>query len=198
MDIRISKKNVKLGNIWNLNLPPKNVCQEKPCYKEGCCYNAKAWRQYPSVRISWKKNWDSLQESSDVFFETIINKIKRSYKKPYFFRWHAAGEIPTQEYLEGMKKASLTFPEIKFLVYTKQYFLTFENIPSNLQIIISAWPNLDISDYLLENFPIAWMLDGRETRHESRKTFKCPGKCSKCKICWKLGKIKKDVCFTRH
>lgn len=197
--LSVSKGNMKLGSIWNLNLPPCQMCQGRPCYNEGCCYNKKAWDLYPSVRTSWSRNWNYYKQFPNKFFKTISQKIKASKNPPKHFRWHAAGDIPDQKYFVGMKRIAREFPEIKFLVYTKNYNLIFRDIPKNLQVVISAWPGVELKKSL-RRFPVAWMLDGRETRHTNRKrkTVSCPGSCEKCKSCWNLSKVNKDVIFKKH
>jgi len=197
---RVAKGNVKLGegDTWNVNLPPIMVCQEKPCYKEGCCYNFKAWRLFPSTRKSWMFNWNHYANHPDKFFNDVIRRIKGARKPPKWFRWQAAGEIPDQRYLHGIKRVARECPEIKFLVFTKQFDLSFRNIPSNLQVVISAWPGIEIPKHLLRRFPVAWMIDGRETRKRRRKRFECKGHCPSCRVCWNLSDTKKDVAFNRH
>jgi len=194
---RISKGNIKIGNnTWNINLPPHKTCQKRACFKEECCYNFKAWRMFPSVRMAWDSNWNHYNEDKTQFFDDIILSLTRAKNPPKWFRWQAAGEIPDQEYFEGMKRVAVAFPEIKFLVFTKKYDLYFYNIPKNLNIVISAWPGMEIPRRLKRRFPIAWMIDGRETR-KPKNGFECPGHCPECRACWSLSKGK-DVIFHRH
>jgi hypothetical protein len=197
--VSITKGNMKLGEkeTWNINLPPHLSCKDKPCFKEGCCYNFKAWRQYPNVRESWGHNSDLYSSSPKKYFDSVIDKIKKATKPPKFFRWHAAGEIPDQEYFRGIKRVAREFPKIKFLCFTKQYHLYFREIPENLQVIISAWPGLDIPKSLRKRFPVAWMMDGRENR-KPRNPVECPGHCPSCRACWNLSKMKRDVVFHKH
>lgn len=198
----VVKGNVKMGenDTWNVNLPPHKVCTERQCFKEGCCYNFKAWRLFPSCRKSWLHNWNHYLTNPTKFFDDIIGKISRARKPPQWFRWQAAGEIPDQAYFEGMKRVSAMFPGIKFLAFTKNFDLSFRNIPENLQIVASAWPGIEIPENILRRFPIAWMVDDRETRHTRRRRAiaKCTGHCPSCRICWSLGKLEKDVAFLRH
>lgn len=197
----VVKGNVKLGKkgTWNVNLPPDVICRilNMPCWREGCCYNAKAWRLYPSVRKSWMNNWNHYTNSPVQFFDDIILKIKNARKPPKWFRWQAAGEIPDQRYFDGMKRVAKIFPEIRFLSFTKRYDLSLIRIPSNLQVVISAWPEMEIPAKLRRRFPVAWMRDGREIRRP-RRLAKCTGHCPTCRACWSLSRTKRDVAFDRH
>lgn len=196
----ISPGNKKLGkkSTWNINLPPHLTCMNRKCFTEGCCYNLKAWRLFPTVKISWVKNWLFYIENSTKYFDEIINKIHRAKKLPEFFRWHASGDIPNQAYFDGMKRVAYICSEVKFLVFTKNFDLIFKGIPKNLEIIISAWPGVKLPPHLRRRFPIAWFIDGRETRKTTKKVVDCPGKCDECRICWNLSERKKHVAFHKH
>jgi len=195
----ISKGNMKIGEkkTWNINLAPTKTCQDKPCFKEGCCYAMKALRLYPQTRYAWNFNFEHYSENPKYFFSDIAKAIQSAKNKPKWFRWHSAGEIPDQNYFLGIKRIARMFPKIKFLVFTKKYDLTFRLIPSNLQVVISAWPGIEIPKNLRKRFPIAWMVDGRETR-TPKNGFECPGYCPTCRACWSLSKTKKDVIFHKH
>ena len=198
----VVKGNIKLGegDTWNVNLPPILTCKDKPCYTEGKCYNLKAWNLYPSAQKSWLFNWNHYNSHPDKFFSDIVRKIKNARKPPQWFRWQSSGEIPDQRYLHGIKRVARECPEVKFLVFTKRYDLSFRNIPSNLQVIASAWPGFNIPKHILRRFPVAWMNDGRETRQKARRRQKvdCPGYCPSCRICWSLSDKKRDVVFHLH
>jgi len=197
----VIKGNSKLGekDTWNVNLPPHIICNilNMPCFKEGCCYNFKAWRLWPAVRQSWMNNFNHYFDDPKQFFEDIISKIRNARKPPKWFRWQAAGEIPDQNYFNEMKRVAKLFPEIRFLVFTKRYDLSLIRIPANLQVVISAWPGVEIPEKLRRRFPIAWMFDGRETRRH-RRLAECTNHCPTCRACWSLNRTKRDVAFHRH
>lgn len=155
----ISVGNIKLGRIHNINLPPPIVCKGKPCLKNGC-YAMKAYRLHPSVRQSWNNNFYSFKKSPSKYFSDIIRLIKGKRIPVTHFRWHSAGEIPNQTYLNGMFRVAEAFPSIKFLVFTKRYFLNFEGCPSNLQVLFSTWPKMKLPSFIREKSCIAWMDDG--------------------------------------
>jgi len=195
----VVKGNMKLGerDTWNVNLNPHDTCKDKPCYAEGCCYNFKACRLFPSVQKSWIHNFKHYMENPVEFFDDIIQKIKQAKKPPVWFRWQAAGEIPDQAYFEGMKRVARALPQVKFLAFTKQYHLKLHRIPENLQVVISAWPGIEIPRRLRRRFPVAWMFDGREKRR-TRTLAKCSGHCPTCRACWSLSRTKRDVAFIKH
>ena len=196
----LQRGNRKLGKnkTWNINLPPHLICIGRKCFEEGCCYNFKAWRLYPSTKLSWVKNWLLFFNDSETYFDHIIGRIQRSTKPLKYFRWQAAGDIPNQIYLEGMKRVARSCPNTKFLVFTKNFDLTFKEIPKNLEIAISAWPGVKLPKHLRARFPVAWFIDGRETRYGRKEVIDCPGQCEKCRKCWNLSKTNKDVKFLKH
>src|ERR1035437_7168846 len=129
MIARISRCNQKIGETPNINLNPHYVCQKMKCLKEGC-YALKAFHQYPPVRENWTNNIEAFTLSSHLYFLDISTHIQRSKKK--FFRWHSAGEIVNQEYLNGMFKVANEKPSVKFLCFTKKYYLDYSMKPANL------------------------------------------------------------------
>ena len=199
---RISKGNMKIDRTRNLSLPPVETCKGLPCLNEGC-YAMKAWRLYPSVQISWGDNWRSFNKNADAFFDAIIGKIKRMKKDKDFFRWHTGGEIPNQKYLNGMIRVALAHPKVKFLVFTKRYYLDFSEKPKNLEIVPSSWPGLKIPHKKIreQGFQVAWMDDGRDNRRiqrNAKNVYECPGSCSKCRVCWSASRFGKDIMFHKH
>ena len=114
--------------------------------------------------------------------------------KPMFFRWHVAGDIPEQMYLDCMKKLCRNHPQTKFLCFTKKFHLDYSKKPKNLQVVFSAWPGLDMPK---TKFRIAWMNDGKDGRIP-KNAIHCPGNCENCGMCWNLSELKKDVVFDKH
>ena len=197
MIARISRCNDKIGETPNINLNPYYVCQKMKCLKEGC-YALKAFLQYPPVRENWTNNIEAFSMSSHLYFLDISNHIQRSKKK--FFRWHSAGEIVNQEYLNGMFKVANENPSVKFLCFTKKYYLDYSMKPANLEKVFSSWPTMKIPLRILDKEHIAWMEDGSDPRISKfgKNPFICPGKCEKCRRCWSLSKIDRDVVFHKH
>lgn len=91
MEVKISVGNIKLGKIFNVNLPPIITCAYRvPCMKK--CYAMKAYRAYPNARNAWNDNLNLYTLNKDEYFASIINQLK---KKKHFdrFRWHSSGDI---------------------------------------------------------------------------------------------------------
>lgn len=195
----LSKGNTKLGKIPQVNLSPVMTCKKMPCLTSGC-YSMKGYKQYPSCRTSWTANVKEFLSSPDKFFQDIMEKLQRK-KNRDFFRWHSAGEIPNNEYFEGMKKVASVFPKTRFLVFTKKYGINTDDLPGNLTIVFSTWPNLKIPEKIKRSFPIAWMEDGTQKRRiqeNAKMPFVCMGDCRLCKVCWFLNERKHDVIFPKH
>lgn len=194
--ISISKGNKKIGNVWNVSLTPGLTCGDVPCKRQ--CYAQKAWRMYPSVRKCWGGNWEEYQILGNVYFDDIVFQIGK--KPPKLFRWHVAGDIPDYAYLVGMVRVALDFPSVKFLAFTKQYYivnqyLDFGPLPENLTIVFSAWPGFDLKNP--HSLPIAWMQNGKETRVPI-DALECHGNCEGCGLCWNLPTLGRDVVFEAH
>lgn len=202
--VRISKGNMKLGTkIPNINLSPPKSCAKMPCLNTGC-YAMKAYRQYPNVKESWDFNYNLFRENPEAYFDMIIDKLsrKKSSNRKYV-RWHSAGEIINQEYVDGMFRVARAIPKTRFLCFTKKYGLNYSDRPENLAIIFSTWPNLYPPKRLIETHPIAWMNDHSEKtetkiKEESKNAMNCPGSCETCKACWHIHENKHDVIFAKH
>lgn len=196
----LSKKNMKLGNTVNVNLPPPLTCEGLPCLKEGC-YAMKAWRQWPSVRFAWTDNYLMIKNDMSTWFTSIVDYLQRSKRK--WFRWHAAGEIVNQEYFRHMVLVALSCPETKFCVFTKRYDLDLFHSATNLEVIPSSWPRLKFPANFLKNrgFSVAWMDDKQDTRRIKELSWSlhhCPGKCEDCRVCWNASYLGLDILFKKH
>jgi len=199
MEVKLSKKNSKMGKILNLSLTPITSCRpDAPCAKE--CYAMKSYRMYKETRAAWDWNYNFWNEDPLAF--TLALSRQLSELKPKFFRWHVGGDIPCDLYLEMMCHIAYVLPDTKFLAFTKQYEIVNMfihegyQIPKNLKIIFSAWPGLKLDNphYL----PVAWMQDGSEDRYEEQEILECHGQCDACGMCWNLDNIGKDVVFFKH
>jgi len=194
--VAISAGNMKLGKkIPNVSLIPGGDCGDVPCTGDGC-YALKAWRQYKETRAAWKRNSQLARRQSDAYFNQVRGFLER--KRPEWFRWHVAGDILNQGYLENMKQLAREFPETKFLCFTKRHELRFGKVPGNLAIVLSFWPGWgNLSRARKKGLPVAWMQDGTETR-APKNALQCPGSCEQCAACWNLKRIGLDVVFNKH
>jgi len=188
----ISTGNTKLGDIHNVSLTPCKSCLPgAPCKTQ--CYAMKAYRMYPSVRDCWDANLIDATRNRDGFFDNIKEHLSK--QRPKFFRWHVAGDILDQDYLDRMVHIAHHFPETRFLAFTKRHELKYRYIPDNLQIVFSMWPGF--GNTRKRSFRRAWMQDGTETRVPD-DAIECPGHCDTCGMCWALDSIGHDVVFHKH
>lgn len=189
--VNISKGNKKVGNIPNVSLTPCTTCPaDAPCRDK--CYAMKAYRQYPNVRAAWNGNTEAARNHTAEYFAGIHDFIQK--KKPSHFRWHVAGDIENQKYLDGMIEVAKKNPETRFLAFTKMHELDYTNKPENLEVVASLWSGWGKKH---ETLPVAWMQDGKEDR-VPESAVKCPGSCEGCKACWNLSRLHKDVVFDAH
>ena len=180
LDVKISAGNMKLGKMLNISLPPVQTCPNGiPCAKD--CYAMKAYRLYPNVKKAWDANLQALNDSEKAFFATVTKKIAKAKNKE-FFRWHQAGDITSQSYLEGMKEVADKFPETQFLAFTKNRDLDYSDLPANMTVVASQW-----SEYIWgANLPKAIMRAKGETWETPKNAMVCPGACKDCKYCWNM------------
>lgn len=189
--VKMTSGNKKLGKkVLNISRTPCATCpSDAPCRAK--CYAMKAYRQYPNVRQAWNGNTEAAKNLPEYFkdINTIVSK-----KKPVHFRWHVAGDIDSQEYLNGMKLVARANPDTKFLAFTKNHNLDFVGLPKNLEVVASLWPNWGKDTVGLRK---AWMQDGTENRIPATALV-CPGSCETCKACWSLTADNRDVVFNVH
>jgi hypothetical protein len=205
MIVHISSGNSKLGkHIPNISLPPGHTCVKGVPCAASACYAHKAWVQYPNVRKAWTENLIHFMMEPDNYFADIQRYLWKH--KPKRFRWHVAGDIPNQAYLNYMGVLARLNRLTNFLCFTKRYELSYSKLPKNLSIVISAWPGYAIINvpWTAECYtdpggflPIAWCQDGSETRIP-QNAIACPGSCDACNLCWVLRGMGKHVWFHKH
>jgi len=182
--VKISEKNSKLGRIANISLTPIESCpKDIECAK--ICYAIRPYRRYPATRAAWDRNWHMFLDSPRNYRDSIIHMLKHGkLGTSGLFRFHVGGDIPNQEYLEGMKEIAETFPETRFMAFTKAVFLDFSDLPGNLSILESAWAGKPT----VTDLPIAYVkeLDNRAENHEI--VHDCQGNCISCRKCWNANK----------
>ena len=192
MNIKISSGNTKLGSIPNLNLPPVKTCREGvPCAKD--CYAMKAWRQYPNVRSAWQSNLDLYKNDPHTFFGRLHKYLR--IHRPYVFRVHSAGDIPDEKYWDYLRRVMPMYPETTFLIFTKRYDYDFIGLPSNVSVVLSIWPGLELPDNT--DLPWAWLKDDSRMPADAYYSM-CPGSCDDCRVCWDKLSSNVHVCFRRH
>lgn len=187
----ISKGNSKIGNIPNVSLSPLQ-CKNVPC--RGKCYAMKSFKQYPNVRKAWEGNSRFYADNPEYYFFRLREYLYKS--KPLFFRWHVAGDIPDQYYLDNMVSIARANPGTRFLAYTKCHGLNYDLVKhvNNLTVIFSYWPEWGIVN---NSIPAAFYLLYDNPDDRFKGYFECPGSCTDCKVCWNL-KPGETVAFPAH
>lgn len=204
MEIKISKTNSKLGGeIPSVNLPPISTCRNNaPCKK--VCYACKGNFTYNKVKTSLNNNYALYIHNKDSYFEQIIDFLSNKLTTYKFFRWHSAGDIINEEYLEGMIKVAKKCKRTKFLAFTKKFELVNDYlakggaIPNNLKIVYSAWDKGFKVDNPF-NLPVAYInFKKKESNPDIPElAIPCTGKCYECLSCWTLRKGQ-SVVFDQH
>ena len=192
MIVKISPKNSKLGKIPNISLIPIKDCGDCDHCKSDC-YAVKAWRQYPNVRTAWKGNSQAFRNDPAAAMLEVHKYLEK--KNPRFFRIHVAGDFLNQAHVAVWIKCAESFPNTKFLAFTKMANLNYSDTPDNLTIIHSQWPGRDVTSQ--QSGTRAWVQDGTETRIPA-DAIECPGHCDDCGLCWTLPNIGRDVFFHSH
>lgn len=204
--IHISKGNSKLGDkIANISLVPIQDCaNSKFCSKK--CYALKSYRMYPNVRKCWGENSEMAWNDRENYFLQIADYLNN--KKPRYFRWHVAGDILDQNYLDNMISMAIIFPMTRFLCFTKRFDLDYrtnpkyeweDTEPGNLSFIFSMWPGMPMPSWpRMYGMKFAWMQDGSEDRHAKGGYRMCPGSCASCKKCWTNEDSMDNVVFHMH
>jgi hypothetical protein len=179
-EVFISPGNDKLGKIPNVSLSPGLSCGNNCICREKLCYAKRIYNRYPAVRKRWDDNLTLAITDPLQYFASIHRQLP-SLKSEYF-RWHVGGDILTQGYLDSMMVIAADFPKMKFLCFTKQYYLSFARSPRNLRIVLSAWPGYPMPR---SSLPVAYMQNGAEHRVPPEARI-CSGTCNDCYDCWDM------------
>lgn len=196
--LRLSTGNKKLKNndkvrflIWNL--PSQITCPYSTDLCRKYYYAKKAERLYKGALAS---RMDNYNESLKADFEwdmcaTIAREVMR---KPYqgkqiLFRIHESGDFYSKEYAEKWLNIARSFPNIKFLAYTKSIpFFDGLTLPDNFTLRASIWADTDsgqIEAIVANNYPTytAVPKDEYATLAPSMRCD-CAIGCGDCKKCW--------------
>lgn len=199
MSVCISKGNTKMGQISSVSLPPLKTCRLCDCNKK--CYALKFLRIRPTVKASYAKNLEILETDP----ETYWREVEAAIMLTRFFRFHVSGDIPNPTYFHHMLEVSKRNPHCEILCFTKRYDIvntamrTGAILPSNLHIIFSGWPGLEMDNPF--EFPEAHVRFRDGTTTASPRAKECAGNCTKCASandgCWSL-KNGQEVVFNEH
>ena len=200
MRVSISKGNMKMGAIPSVSLPSIQTCRICGCAQK--CYAHKLERLRPSVRNAYANNLQVLLEEPDTYWREVEAAIMLSR----FFRFHVSGDIPSFDYFERMVNAANRNQHCQVLCFTKQFDYVNEylsshqdGLPSNLHVLFSGWPGLEMKNPF--SLPEAHVLfrDGTTTARED--AIPCNGNCTECAVtdggCWSLG-AGQQIVFQEH
>ena len=198
--ITISNGNRKMGTIPSFFLPCGVTCRhDAPCKKE--CYARRIERLYKNTKDSYYHNLDEWIKNPKGVEKQIVGCAYFSK----LFRWHVAGDIVDEKYLEMMIRVAQECNQTIFLAFTKKYemintyFETGNSLPDNLIIVFSVWKGLNFKNQY--NLPVAHVLykNGETTAPDGAKL--CSGNCFDCARedggCWSL-KNGEYVVFMKH
>jgi hypothetical protein len=196
LDLIISKGNSKIGAVPNISHTPGDSCRPGvPCLFDGC-YAMKAYRMYPTVRKAWDQNLALWRANPTRFVTKILLYLQDN--NPERFRYHVGGDIPDQDYVDMMVNVAANNEKTSFLAFTKKYELEFKDLPSNLTVVLSAWPGLEFPYAKANNMPSAWLSE--DPRAPTGSThIHCVNHCGDCDYkCWHALKGGMSVIFNKH
>ena len=167
----------------------------------------KGRQQISCVQAAYTRNLRLYNSDPIDFWEQVKFKIK--HRALPLFRWFDSGDIPDIEFFNGMVDVANTFPNIKFMSFTKKYEIVNEwldkneKLPDNFNVIFSAW-HIGWRVYNPYNLPVAYVDFKDKTLNPEFPAgiTGCPNQkdktitCSTCQKCWnkKIGAVK----FIQH
>ena len=113
MHIKVSKGNIKVGDIPSISFPTGLTCRNdcKGCY-------AKRLEQYRwNARKAYETNWKVYESNPELFWREVEAVIMMSR----FFRFHVSGDIPDESYFEHMLEVAERNPHCEIVCFTKKY-----------------------------------------------------------------------------
>ena len=206
-EVHMTTKNSKTGcGVIDLAFPVITCREDAPCKKTGC-YCMKGTQQMASVQGAYYRNYRLYHEDPVDFWNQVQFKLAHCGLSKC--RYFDAGDLPNYAFIDGMVATAKKFPEMKFMAFTKKYFLVNQwidnngNLPDNLNIIFSAWDkNWEVLNP--HHLPVAYVdfKDFEKNPVLPEKYQTCPNQkdktitCSMCGKCWRkdLG----AVVFKQH
>ena len=159
--IYISNGNEKLKSDDNVlflvwNTPAGITCPNKTIECYNACYALIAEKVYIGPKVRRRRN---LWISGHILFEYLVIRwidIKlKSLKdgRKIIFRIHESGDFYSQSYTDKWLRIINHYKDdqrIEFIAYTKSvYFFERREIPENLHLLFSLWPDTPEEDYKL-------------------------------------------------
>jgi hypothetical protein len=206
----LSKNNSKLGKMLNLSLVPVRDCGDcSACAQD--CYAVKAFRQYPATRALWTANGDLWRADTTAAVNAMYRELQgMTSSARTVVRLFVAGDILSQDMLDGLSDIARAFPLSIFFGFTKMSDrLSFADCPSNLRWIHSQWEGRTVT--ATDSDRRAWIVGDNRAPQSARvcpatfasaqekKTARASAKgiitCDRCKFC-AVGSG--DVLFNLH
>lgn len=189
MRVSISPGNSKMGSIPSVSLPAITTCRSCDCANK--CYAAKLERLRPNVRNAYQNNLDILLNDPDTYWREVEAAIMLSH----FFRFHVSGDITTNDYFDHMVSIASRNQHCHILCFTKKFDIVNSylskhrgEMPSNLHVIFSGWPGLQMDNPF--QLPEAHVVFRDGTTTARTDAVLCGGNCTECAVtdggCWSL------------
>lgn len=192
LKISVSAGNEKMGAVPSVSVLPFITCPAscaKTCGVE--CYAAKIALIRSTVLRAYARNTALYLEKPVDFWRQVESAVMGSR----FFRFNVAGDLVNADYFNKIVEIATRQAHCKILVFTKKWHIVnafIDNggvIPENLQVIFSAWENLQpVNPYKLPESNV--IMPDAETIPENWKI--CGGNCFKCFCrgvgCWECKK----------
>ena len=203
-EITIATQNRKLGSqVCGLSMPNKITCDPSvPCFKT--CYCSKGNQAYANIYGTYLKNLRLYHEDPE-FFDKITAYLRYSGYK--YMRFFDSGDCPDLDFFKGIIKVCNENKKVKFLMYTKKYYIINNfieqggEIPKNLKIFFSAWDK-EWNDTIPN--PYGFSMAYVQFKDDNMKVdipedaFCCQDGTGCCSTCYKCWNTKKDVYFKQH
>ena len=197
MQTHITMTTLKMGQVPSVSLVPGVGCpSHRACSKS--CYAKRLVYSRPTLRRAWGANaWLALHHR-DKYFSDIFHLV--SVLTPRFFRWHVAGDILDQDYLNRMIELVNRTQHTQHLAFTKRHELDFRNLPSRLTVVFSMWNGTgDPEAARRQGLACAWVRNRKDPDPRiPPDAIDCPGGCDECGACWALPSLGRDVVFDQR
>jgi hypothetical protein len=206
--VAISDGNTKLGKIPSFNILPVKSCTGSTPLCRRYCYARQSMQYSCQSQKAWTVNYFVARYHPAILEQRLSEYI--ADKKPVLFRIHSSGDFFSREYLELWYRVARSFPDTRFLAFTKNFTLDYSSKPDNLVVMYSVFPDTDYSKIPVDGnqksfavFPSdmedkQYSADTQATIDNQRLTVPCPGSCLECGVCWYIDKVGKNVMFHIH
>ena len=197
--LTISIGNNKIGNTLNFSVTPHLTCSDNCEFKVKGCYAKRICAFRKNVATCYENNYINTLKSDFVNKFKVTMDCLTSGVKYEFFRWHVAGDVYSQDYLNKIYSICKKYKGIKFFLPTASWDegLDFKGKPSNLVIKNSFGSNIHAEQ--LNNFKSSYVLKKDDKLLHEKKFMKgkfiCLNDCNKCRQCWNE---KLDIIFIKH